>query len=155
MDNERIREFCLGLPHVTETLNWGHDLVFWVGDKVIGGKMFAAVDLNGASSEVLSFHCGEERFHELLEIEGIDPAAYSAKYFWVTVTRWDALRPKQFEDELLKAHALIFAKLPRRTQAILAMPEKERNEIVRRRRKLLTEKAKKKKAGCVTSVADE
>jgi predicted DNA-binding protein (MmcQ/YjbR family) len=144
MDNERVREFCLALPHVTETVNWGHDLVFWVGDKAIGGKMFAAVDLNVASSEVLSFHCGEERFHELLEIEGIVPAAYSAKYFWVTVTRWDVLRQKQFEDELRNAHALILARLPKRTQTILAMPEKERSKIIRERKNVLAQQAKKK-----------
>ena len=47
MDNERIREICLGLPHVTETLNWGHHLVYWVGDRNIGGKMFAMTDLDG------------------------------------------------------------------------------------------------------------
>ena len=27
MDNERIRAICLGLPHVAETVNWGHHLV--------------------------------------------------------------------------------------------------------------------------------
>jgi hypothetical protein len=27
MDNERIRAICLALPHVTETVNWGHHLV--------------------------------------------------------------------------------------------------------------------------------
>ncbi len=32
MDNERIREICLALPHAAETLNWGHHLVYWVGD---------------------------------------------------------------------------------------------------------------------------
>jgi predicted DNA-binding protein (MmcQ/YjbR family) len=44
MDNERIREICLALPNVTETLNWGHHLVYWVGDRDIGGKMFAMAD---------------------------------------------------------------------------------------------------------------
>jgi predicted DNA-binding protein (MmcQ/YjbR family) len=125
-------------------VNWGHDLVFWVGDKAVSGKMFAALDLNDASSEVLSFHCGSERFHELLEIEGIVPAAYSAKFFWVTVTRWDALRQKQFEDELRNAHALILARLPKRTQTILAMPEKERSKIIRERKKVLAQRAQKK-----------
>ena len=62
MDNERIREICLGLPHVTETVNWGHILVYWVGDRDIGGKMFALTSLEG-TTPVLSFHCGAERFH--------------------------------------------------------------------------------------------
>ena len=53
MDNERIREICLALPHAAETLNWGHHLVYWVGDREIGGKMFAMTDLDGTGSGVL------------------------------------------------------------------------------------------------------
>ncbi len=71
MDNERIREICLKLPHAAETLNWGHHLVYWAGDRDIGGKMFAMTDLDGTGTGVLWFHCGAERFHELLEREGI------------------------------------------------------------------------------------
>jgi predicted DNA-binding protein (MmcQ/YjbR family) len=67
MDNERIREICLALPHAAETLNWGHHLVYWVGDREIGGKMFAMTDVDGTGIGVLWFHCGAERFHELME----------------------------------------------------------------------------------------
>lgn len=104
MDNERIRDLCLALPHVTETLNWGHHLVYWVGSRERGGKMFAMTDVDGTGTGVLWFHCGAERFHELLEVEGIRPAPYLAKAHWVTVERWDALRPKEYEGELRKAH---------------------------------------------------
>jgi predicted DNA-binding protein (MmcQ/YjbR family) len=97
MDNERIREICLGLPHGTETLNWGHHLVYWVGDREAGGRMFASTDLDGSGVGVLSFHCGAERFHELLEREGIRPTPYSAKQFWVTLERWNALPPRQLK----------------------------------------------------------
>lgn len=144
MDNERIRAFCLDLPHVTETVNWGHDLVFWVGDRDIGGKMFAVIDLENTGSGVLSFHCGAARFHELLEIEGIVPAPYSARAFWVMVERWEALRQHEYEDELRRAHALIYEKLPKRTKTVLAMPEKERNKFIRERKKLLAARAKEK-----------
>ena len=71
MDNERIREIRLALPHAAETLNWGHHLVYWVGDREIGGKMFAMTDLDGTGSGVLWFHCGAERFHELMETDGM------------------------------------------------------------------------------------
>jgi hypothetical protein len=37
MDVERLREYLLRLPHVVETMQWGANLVFWVGDKAIGG----------------------------------------------------------------------------------------------------------------------
>src|ERR1019366_7162036 len=146
MDNERIRAICLGLPHVTEVLNWGHHLVYFVGDRDIGGKMFAMTDLDGTGFGVLWFHCGAERFYELLEIEGISASPYLAKAHWVTVERWDALRPREIEDELKRAHALIFAKLPKRTKVVLEMPEeKERTKLIRERKKVLTARAKPKK----------
>ena len=116
MDNERIREICLALPHAAETLNWGHHLVYWAGDRDIGGKMFAMTDVDGIGIGVLWFHCGAERFHELLEREGIIPAPHLARAHWVAVERWDVLRPREIEDELRRAHALIYEKLPKRTE---------------------------------------
>ena len=145
MDNERIREICMALPHVTETLNWGHHLVYFVGDKEIGGKMFAMTDLDGTGTGVLWFHCGAERFHELLEIQGIIASPYLARVHWVTVDRWDILRPRQIEDELRRAHALIYEKLPARTKKVLAMPEKERVKVIRERKKVVVERVKVKK----------
>lgn len=141
MDNERIRAICLALPHTAETVNWGHHLVYWAGDRDIGGKMFAMTDLDGTGFGVLWFHCGPDRFHELLENEGIAASPYLAKAHWVTLERWDALRPRQIEDELRRAHALIYEKLPKRTKAVLAMPDKDRAKLIRERKKLLAAKA--------------
>ncbi len=146
MDNERIRALCIALPHVCETLNWGHHLVYWVGDRAIGGKMFAMTDLDGSGTGVLWFHAGKERFHELLEIDGVIAAPYLAKAGWVTVERWDALRSREFEQELRRAHALIYEKLPKRTRTVLAMPEKERSKVIRERKKLLKERQKAKRS---------
>ena len=116
-------------------MNWGHHLVYWAGDRDIGGKMFAMTDLDGTGIGVLWFHCGAERFHELLEREGIIASPYLARAHWVTVERWDVLRPREIEDELKRAHALIFEKLPPKTKAILALPEKERAKAIRERKK--------------------
>jgi len=145
MDNERIRKICLALPHVSETVNWGHHLVYWVGDRDIGGKMFAMTDLDGSGTGVLWFHCGPERFHELLEIEGICASPYLAKAHWVTVEHWNVLRPRQIEDELRRARDLIYEKIPKRTKTVLAMPEKEREQAIRDRKKLVAARAKAKK----------
>ena len=144
MDNERIRAICMALPHVAETLNWGHHLVYWVGDREIGGKMFALTDLDGSGTGVLTFHCGAERFHELLEEQGIFASPHLAKAYWVTLERWDALRPRQIEEELRRGHELIYEKLPKRTKALLALPEKERAKVIRERKKVLAERAKAK-----------
>jgi predicted DNA-binding protein (MmcQ/YjbR family) len=145
MDNERIREICMALPYAAETVNWGHHLVYWAGDRDIGGKMFAMTDLDGTGTGVLWFHCGKERFHELVEREGISGSPYLAKAGWVTVERWDVLRPRECEEELRLAYELVFEKLPRRTKAVLAMPEKERAKLMRERKKMLKERAKTKK----------
>ena len=134
MDNERIREICMALPHVAETVNWGHHLVYWAGDRGLGGKMFAMTDLDGSGTGVLWFHCGAERFHELCEIDGIFASPYLAKAHWVTVERWDVLRPRQIEDELFRAHALIHARLPKRVQALLSLPASERARFLRERK---------------------
>jgi predicted DNA-binding protein (MmcQ/YjbR family) len=145
MDNERIRDVCMALPHVTETLNWGHHLVYFVGDKEIGGKMFAMTDLDGTGTGVLWFHCGAERFHELLEVEGICASPYLARAHWVTLERWDVLRTREIEEELRKAHALIYEKLPGRTKKILALPERERLKAIRERKKVVAEREKARK----------
>jgi predicted DNA-binding protein (MmcQ/YjbR family) len=142
MDNERIREFCLSLPHAAETLNWGHHLVYWAGSREMGGKMFAMTDLDGTGTGVLWFHCGAERFHELLEREGVFPAPHLARAHWVGLERWAVLRPREIEDELRRAHQLIYDKLPQRTKNLLALPEKERAKLAPKRK---TKSAVKKK----------
>jgi predicted DNA-binding protein (MmcQ/YjbR family) len=145
MDNERIRELCLALPHTAETLNWGHHLVYWAGKRELGGKMFAMTDLDGTGTGVLWFHCGAERFHELLENEGILPAPHLSRAWWVALERWDTLPARQIAEELSRAHLLIFAKLPKRTQTALAMPAKQRAKLLNERKKLLTAQGKPKK----------
>ena len=146
MDNERVRAICLALPYVTETLNWGHHLVYFVGDKAIGGKMFAMTDLDGAGTGVLWFHCGAERFHELLENENMVASPYLARAYWVTLLRWNALRAGETEEELRRAYALVYAKLPARTKKVLARPARERAKAIRERKKAATLQTRNKKS---------
>ena len=131
----------MALPQVVETVNWGHHLVYWAGDRDIGGKMFAMTDLDGSGTGVLWFHCGAERFHELLEVEGIIASPYLAKAYWVTLERWDALRPREIEEELRRARDLIFEKLPKRTKTLLELPEKNRKKAISERKKGLKARA--------------
>ncbi len=147
MDNERIREICLSLPHTAETLNWGHHLVYWVGDRDMGGKMFAMTDVDGMGIGVLWFHCGPERFHELMENEGVSAAPHLARAYWVALERWNALPARQIEDELSRAHALIYEKLSKRTKTLLALPKKELASFLRERKKLLAAQGKLRGSG--------
>jgi predicted DNA-binding protein (MmcQ/YjbR family) len=139
MDAERARAFLLTLPHVTETLQWGDNLVFWVGDKSIGGKMFALINLSASAHGVISFAAGPERFAELVEQEDLKPAPYFARAHWVAAESWNAFRPAEWQTELRHAHAIVFAKLPRRTRDLLAMPPRQRDSLIAaRKRKLAT-----------------
>ncbi len=122
MDAERIRAMLLDLPHVTETMQWGANLVFWTGDKTIGGKMFAVVDLDGKGGPVISYAAGPERFSELVEREGILPAPYLARAYWVAIEQWDVFRSAEWQTELTAAHELVLAKLPKRVRESLESP---------------------------------
>jgi predicted DNA-binding protein (MmcQ/YjbR family) len=144
MDAERLRAFLLTLPHAIETQQFG-GLVFWIGDKAIGGKMFAWMRLeqNSGPIRVLSYPAGPERFAELLETEGIFPAPYVARIHWVAIERWDVFRPAQWQQELTAAHALTLAKLPPRTRSQLALSQAEQKRLIANRKKLLAAKPAK------------
>lgn len=136
MDAEQARKLMLKMPHVAETMQWGANLVFWVGDKVIGGKMFAILNLEGDGRAVLSYCAGPERYAELLEREGIFPAPYLARAYWVAVETWNVFRTAEWENELSAAHEIVWTRLPKRVREILALPMKERQLQIRQRKEL-------------------
>lgn len=138
MDAEQVREALLKLPHVEETMQWGANLVFWVGDKTVGGRMFALVNLDEDGKGVISFHAGPERYVDLLENDGVIPAPYMARIFWVALTRWDAIPGRELLSLLAQARDLVYAKLPKRTKEVLAMPPAARKKLIAKRKKLLT-----------------
>ena len=144
MDAERARSFLLSLPHVVETQQWGDNLVFWVGDKAIGGKMFVLIDLEARMHGVISYPAGAERFAELVEREGLRPAPYFARIHWVAADTWSAWRNVEWEEELRAAQTMTLDKLPQRTRDVLAMPAKAREDLIAERRKLLAAKAEQK-----------
>ena len=139
MDAERLREYLLRLPHVTETMQWGANLVYWAAEKSIGGKMFALIDLNERQDPrkvfpVFSFYAGPERFGELLENDGVAPAPYLARAHWVAMERWDALGTATLERLLTEAHRGTLERLPARTRMILALPKPERAKVIAARK---------------------
>ena len=142
MTVESLRKFLLSLPHVEETMQWGDNLVFWVGDKHIGGKMFALANLGGGSKGVLSFSAGPERYYELLEIEGVFPAPYMARIFWVAIKRYDVFPSAELQELLRNAHQLTYAKLPKRTREVLVLPISARKKLIATRKKQSKPKAK-------------
>jgi len=143
MDAERLREYLLRLPHVVETKQWGPNLVFWVGDKTIGGKMFAVLNLDDGQKAVLSFAAGPERYAELLETEGVFPAPYLARAHWVALKHWGVFRSSELEDLLEHGRRLIYDKLPRKTRDVLALPPSAQRKLLKEKKKLLAARATK------------
>ncbi len=114
MDIDSVRKYCLSLPHVTEDVQWGADLLFRIGN-----KMFAVVALEPSSHHRLSLKCTPEMFAELVEREGIGPAPYVARYHWVALERFNALSASEMKALLSKAYELVRNKLPWKIRAEL------------------------------------
>ena len=147
MDAERARKFLLSLPHVVETQQWGDNLVFWVGSKLIGGKMFALLNLDAGGHGIISYAAGPERYAELVEREGLKPAPYMARIFWVAAERWDALRNAEWEENLRAAHSITLGKLPPKVRATLALPKSQLKVLVAAGRAKRAAQDAAKKAG--------
>lgn len=110
---DQVRHCCMSLPHATESVQWGNDLVF-----KIGGKMFAVMRLEPAKV-FLSFKCSPDDFAELVERPNLIPAPYLARHHWVALESADALTAREIEQKLQKAYSLVWNKLPKKVRAAL------------------------------------
>lgn len=107
MNLEQLRKFCLSFRGATEDVKWGADLCFCVGE-----KMFC---VTGADSMAggMSLKCTPEKFAELIEREGIDPAAYVGRYKWVRISDLDAVSNDELKDLISTSYQLVRDKLPK------------------------------------------
>jgi predicted DNA-binding protein (MmcQ/YjbR family) len=113
MNIDWVRSYCMSLPHATESVQWGNDLVF-----KISGKMFAVAVLEPAKVW-LSFKCSPEEFADLIERPGIIPAPYSARYHWIALETEDALTVSELKRLLRRSYDLVVEKLPKKARAAL------------------------------------
>jgi hypothetical protein len=65
-----------------------------------------------------------------------------ARNFWVAIERYDVFSSSELQRLLRSAHQITFAKLPKRTRDVLAMPAAERKRLIAARKKLLKSKEK-------------
>lgn len=82
--------------------------------------MFAQLDFEEDGRAVLSLAAGPEGFHELLERPGVVPAPYRARIHWVALEQRNVLSRVELEKLLRLAHAMAYAKLPKKTRNLLA-----------------------------------
>jgi len=106
MNIEQLRKFCLSFPGATEDIKWGADLCFSVG-----AKMFCVTGADAVNG-TLSLKCTPEKFDELIERDGIDPAAYVGRYKWVHIADLAAVTPDELKSLIEKSYQLVFDKLP-------------------------------------------
>ena len=138
MTVEWIRSYCLKLPHTTEEVLWGGDLVF-----KIGGKMYAVTPLEPGPL-CLSFKCTPEDFAELIEQPGIIPAPYLARHHWVGLQEEDALPVATIKRLLNQAYDTVLANLPKKKQAALSEAPDTGKGTVKTARKKRQEDAKRR-----------
>lgn len=108
MNLEQLRKFCLSFPGATEDIKWGADLCFCVG-----AKMFCVTNADSISGGI-SLKCTPDKFAELIEREGIDPAAYVGRYKWVSIHDLNAVTPVELKSLIETSYQLVLEKLPAR-----------------------------------------
>src|SRR5262249_53801883 len=123
MTVDTIREFCMSLPHVTEKVQWGDDLVFKVGSKT-ACRMFCVAYL-GVPTHI-SFRPADDRKHEMLEYEGVIPAPYMARAGWVSVREMRSVPAPEIRAGLRESYEYYFAKLPKKTRIVLSARKAKR-----------------------------
>jgi predicted DNA-binding protein (MmcQ/YjbR family) len=115
MDIESLQAFVKQLPGVTEDIKWEHHLCF-----LVGGKMFALVDLNDVPLSI-SFKTTEEQFAALVSHAHITAAPYLGRSHWVLLKDINQLPTSALQDHLVLAHQLIGSKLPAKTKKELGL----------------------------------
>lgn len=115
MNLEKLRRYCLSLPHATEQMQWGDHVLFKVG-----GRMFAITSVDPAAPHQLSFKCDPETYGELVERPGIVPAPYMARNHWVALEEFGALADREIEQLIAGSYRLVLARLSKKAQRELA-----------------------------------
>jgi len=108
--------FCAALPHATHVVQWG-DASVWK----IGGKVFAIGGWSTGEEFAVSFECSEASFAILKDLPGLRPAPYLASRGLSWIQRVDArsLSDIDTKEYVRRSYTIIFATLPKRTQAAL------------------------------------
>ncbi|MGA2981247.1 MAG: MmcQ/YjbR family DNA-binding protein [Terriglobales bacterium] len=120
-DVDWIRKLCLSFADVTEDMPWGDDLCFKVR-----GKIFTGMVLSDGRFPRITLKCAPEKFHELLEIEGISPAPYVGRYKWVMLANSNVLPSGELEALIRQSYELVAAKAPKQKPAHKKAPRKRR-----------------------------
>ncbi len=116
MTPAQIAAYCLTLPHATRIVQWEGVQVFKVG-----GKMFCLVAPADHSVARVCFKCDPAHYDSLSRADGFAPAPYLARAKWVALTDPRVLTAAETRAYLRRAHQVIAAALPKKTQRALGL----------------------------------
>jgi predicted DNA-binding protein (MmcQ/YjbR family) len=109
MNIEELREYCLGLPSVTEDIKWEEHLVFSVA-----GKIFCLTGLDPPMQVALKVP--EDQFDELTQSGEIVQASHFARRQWMTVLNEGRFSRAEWEHYIRQSYDLVKSKLPKKTR---------------------------------------
>lgn len=107
MNIEELREFCLGLPSVTEDIKWENHLVF-----SIAGKIFCLTGLDPPLQVALKVP--EDQFDELTQSGNIVQASHFARRQWMTILEERTFSRAEWEKLIRQSYELVKSKLPKK-----------------------------------------
>jgi predicted DNA-binding protein (MmcQ/YjbR family) len=114
MELETLRNACLALKGSQEEVKWEHDLAY-----TIGGKMFCVTSIEGPHD--FSCKVPDEKFEELTQVPGIEPAPYLARAKWVLVTTKCTLKPSQKLELVRESYRIVSSKLTKKQKTELGI----------------------------------
>jgi predicted DNA-binding protein (MmcQ/YjbR family) len=98
-----LRQICLALPEVRETVKWGHPTF------EAGKKMFAVLD-RYEDRPCIAFRAGPERREVLLANVRFFEAPYAAKHGWMCLRVDRLIKHKELKDLLYDSYRLVALK---------------------------------------------
>lgn len=113
MTREELHAAAMALPGAALDIKWGDDHCYCVA-----GKMFCAT--NGAYSS-LSFKASDIAFEALTGTGRATPSRYLARAKWLSLSDLAAQDAAEVADWVRTAHALVAARLPKKTQKALGL----------------------------------
>ena len=115
MNVELLRDYCIGKPHVTESLPFGPDnLVLKVC-----GKMFALISLD-ANPASINLKCNPELAEQLREEHSaVLPGYHMNKTHWNTILMEPSIRWVQVQEWIDHSYELVWNSLPKAVKATL------------------------------------
>lgn len=130
MNPAAIDRFCRSLRAATRSVQWEGVIVFKVG-----GKMFAVLPRRAdRPGRELWFKADDHHYDTMKSAPGLRPCPYLARARWVAMADPEDLPADHLKAYIRRAHAVVAARLPRKTQIALGFEPPPRPTRRRQRR---------------------